>query len=91
MLLPGEDARQMERPENVWSLLSPWLTQDDGELWRAASYRFHALVAASWRNGRIVIAGDAQPGEVNADGLGEFQSEREGFRAFWWRDDFFNR
>ena len=37
------------------------------------------------------FAGDVQPGEVNADGLGEFQSEREGFRAFWWRDDFFNR
>jgi predicted lipoprotein with Yx(FWY)xxD motif len=35
------------------------------------------------------FAGDRQPGEVNADGLGEFQSEREGFRAFWWRDDFF--
>jgi predicted lipoprotein with Yx(FWY)xxD motif len=35
------------------------------------------------------FAGDGQPGEVNADGLGEFQSDREGFRAFWWRDDFF--
>jgi predicted lipoprotein with Yx(FWY)xxD motif len=37
------------------------------------------------------FAGDLQPGEVNADGLGEFQSEREGFRAFWWRDEFFRR
>jgi predicted lipoprotein with Yx(FWY)xxD motif len=35
------------------------------------------------------FAGDGQAGEVNADGLGEFQAEREGFRAFWWRDDFF--
>ena len=35
------------------------------------------------------FAGDRQPGEVNADGLGEFQSDREGFRAFWWRDDYF--
>ncbi len=35
------------------------------------------------------FAGDVQPGEVNADGLGEFQSAREGFRAFWWRDEFF--
>ena len=38
-----------------------------------------------------VFAGDERPGEVNADGLGEFQSDREGFRAFWWRDDFFER
>ena len=35
------------------------------------------------------FAGDVQAGEVNADGLGDFQAEREGFRAFWWRDDFF--
>lgn len=38
-----------------------------------------------------VFAGDERPGEVNADGLGEFQADREGFRAFWWRDDFFER
>lgn len=37
------------------------------------------------------FAGDAQPGEVNADGLGEFQSEREGYTAFWWRDAYFRR
>jgi predicted lipoprotein with Yx(FWY)xxD motif len=35
------------------------------------------------------FAGDEQPGEVNADGLGEFLADREGFRAFWWRDEFF--
>jgi len=35
------------------------------------------------------FAGDVQPGEVNADGLGEFLADREGFKAFWWRDEFF--
>jgi predicted lipoprotein with Yx(FWY)xxD motif len=35
------------------------------------------------------FAGDEQPGEVNADGLGEFLADREGFKAFWWRDEFF--
>jgi predicted lipoprotein with Yx(FWY)xxD motif len=35
------------------------------------------------------FAGDGQPGEVNAHGLGEFLADREGFKAFWWRDEFF--
>jgi predicted lipoprotein with Yx(FWY)xxD motif len=35
------------------------------------------------------FAGDRQPGEVNAHGLGEFLADREGFKAFWWRDEFF--
>ena len=37
----------------------------------------------------FTFAGDVQAGEVNADGLGEFQADREGFLAFWWRDEFF--
>jgi len=37
----------------------------------------------------FTFAGDEQPGEVNADGLGEFLADREGFKAFWWRDEFF--
>lgn len=36
-------------------------------------------------------AGDDQPGDVNADGIGEFRGEREGFKAYWVRDDFNRR
>ena len=36
-------------------------------------------------------AGDTKPGDINADAHGEFRSEREGFLAFWLRDDFFHR
>lgn len=38
-----------------------------------------------------IYAGDQQPGDVNADGHGEFRGEREGYNAFWLRDDFFGR
>jgi predicted lipoprotein with Yx(FWY)xxD motif len=38
-----------------------------------------------------VYAGDRQPGEVNGDGHGEFRGEREGYNAFWLRDDYFGR
>jgi predicted lipoprotein with Yx(FWY)xxD motif len=36
-------------------------------------------------------AGDRQPGDFFADGVGEFNGEREGFKAFWLRDDFNRR
>jgi len=36
-------------------------------------------------------AGDDRAGDINADGLGEFRAEREGFKAFWVRDDFNRR
>ncbi len=56
---PGEDPKEVATPEGTWKLLAPWLTPDDATLWRQASYRFHALVAAEWRRGRIFVAGDA--------------------------------
>ncbi|WP_313805868.1 bifunctional 3-(3-hydroxy-phenyl)propionate/3-hydroxycinnamic acid hydroxylase [Sphingobium sp.] len=59
MLLPGEDPADMVRDDAVWSLLSRWLRPGEGRLWRAATYRFHALVAESWGKGRVFIAGDA--------------------------------
>jgi 3-(3-hydroxy-phenyl)propionate hydroxylase len=59
MLLPGEDPEDMCRDETVWRLLDRWLQPQDGKLWRAATYVFHALVAREWRRGRVLLAGDA--------------------------------
>lgn len=83
MLLPGEDARQMEQPDNVWKLLAPWLNQQDGELWRAASYRFHALVADVWRSGKILIAGDAAHQQPPFIGQGMCQGLRDATNIVW--------
>ena len=59
MLMPGEDAEEMERPGAYWPLLAPWVTPDDAEVIRAVVYRFHALIAKGYRKGRAFILGDA--------------------------------
>jgi 3-(3-hydroxy-phenyl)propionate hydroxylase len=59
MLLPGEDAATMSRPETIWSLLARWVKPDEAELERPAIYTFHSVLARGWRSGRLMIAGDA--------------------------------
>ncbi len=83
MLLPGEDAREAQRPEQVWSLLARWLTPADGTLWRSASYRFHALVAERWRDGRVFIAGDAAHQQPPFIGQGMCQGVRDVANLIW--------
>ena len=83
MLLPGEDPRAMEQPEQVWRLLARWLTPDQATLWRAASYRFHALVASKWREGRVFLAGDAAHQQPPFIGQGMCQGIRDVANLVW--------
>ncbi len=83
MLLPGEDPRQMEMEANVWPLLSRWLNPTDGKLWRASSYRFHALVASKWRDGRVFLAGDAAHQQPPFVGQGMCQGVRDVTNLCW--------
>ena len=83
MLLPDEDPREMQQPEQVWKLLSKWLTPNDATLWRAASYRFHALVAREWRRGRIFLAGDAAHQQPPFIGQGMCQGLRDVSNLIW--------
>lgn len=57
MLLPGETAEAMLDDAVIQRLLEPWNV--DVEIERKAVYRFHGLVASRWRDGRVLIAGDA--------------------------------
>lgn len=59
MLMPSDDPATITQPENIWKLLSRWVTPDEATLERPALYTFRAVVARGWRRGRLLIAGDA--------------------------------
>lgn len=58
-LNPGDDPKEIAKPENVWRLLERWIGPDRADLERATVYTFHSTIAESWRDGRLFIAGDA--------------------------------
>jgi 3-(3-hydroxy-phenyl)propionate hydroxylase len=79
----GDDPRWAETPAGTWALLKRWIGPDDGEPWRQASYRFHALVAQRWRAGRVFIAGDAAHQQPPFLGQGMCQGIRDVANLAW--------
>lgn len=59
MLLPGEDDAAMSSADVVAELVAPWVEGTTHRVVRAATYRFHGLVARHWRRGRVFLAGDS--------------------------------
>jgi 3-(3-hydroxy-phenyl)propionate hydroxylase len=59
MLMPGDDTSRLTEPGIFWPMMARWLGPDDATLERAAVYTFHSVVQEGWRNGRLLLAGDA--------------------------------
>ena len=60
MRLPGETIEDLNTEETAWRLLEPWgRSPENTTLERHTVYRFGARWAESWRQGRLLLAGDA--------------------------------
>lgn len=84
-VIAAPDARATSR---TWSILS--IDPQSGRRVPAGDPR--ALRVWAFRDRPVyTYAGDEHPGDVHADSHGEFRGERNGYRAIWLRDDFFQR
>jgi len=59
MLMPGDDPARVAEPGIFWPMIQRWLSPEDARLERAAVYTFHSVVQEGWREGKLLLAGDA--------------------------------
>ncbi|AKE01222.1 hypothetical protein XU06_30310 (plasmid) [Rhodococcus erythropolis] len=58
-ILPGEDVAAYQDQEKIKERMTPYVDPEALEFWRSSAYHFHARVTDRWRDGRILLAGDA--------------------------------
>ena len=56
---PDEDLEGALEPDAIWERVSRWVRPDQATLVRAAVYTHRSLVARAWRQGPLLVAGDA--------------------------------
>ncbi|MFX5839331.1 FAD-dependent monooxygenase, partial [Acinetobacter baumannii] len=83
MLMPGETKENMEKPETVRRYLSKYVDPDDFIVKRKLVYTFNALMADKWRDGRVLLAGDAAHMTPQFMGQGASSGVRDGYNLGW--------
>ncbi|ABS63160.1 monooxygenase FAD-binding [Parvibaculum lavamentivorans DS-1] len=59
MLMPGETPEEVSTDAKLAELVAPFADPASLDIERRAVYRFHALIAKTWRKGPVLLAGDA--------------------------------
>jgi 3-(3-hydroxy-phenyl)propionate hydroxylase len=83
MILPGETPEQVSAPETVERLLAPWNVAGAVRIERTAVYTFRARIAQSWRQGRVLLAGDAAHQTPPFAGQGMCSGLRDAANLAW--------
>ncbi len=83
MLMPGQTREHMEDPATVRHYLSQYIEVDKFEILRTLVYTFNALMAEKWRDGRVLLAGDAAHMTPQFIGQGMNAGVRDGYNLGW--------
>ena len=83
LLMPGQTKDEMEDPATVRRLLAQYVDVDKVEVLRRLVYTFNALVAERWRDGRVLLAGDAAHMTPQFMGQGMSSGVRDAHNLAW--------
>ncbi|MFM5893294.1 MAG: bifunctional 3-(3-hydroxy-phenyl)propionate/3-hydroxycinnamic acid hydroxylase, partial [Novosphingobium sp.] len=83
MIKPGETAEQVSDPAFIEKLLKPWNVKGAVRIERTAVYTFRARIAAQWRKGRVLLAGDAAHQTPPFAGQGMCSGLRDAANLAW--------
>ena len=83
MIVDGADPVEAAKPENVWPKLRRWITADTATLLRSTTYTFHSLVASTFKQGRVLLAGDAAHLMPPFMGQGMISGMRDAMTLSW--------
>jgi hypothetical protein len=84
MLLPHETIEEMERPEAAWALLQEFgVTPETHQIARQIVYTFQARIAERWRDGNVLLTGDAAHTMPPFAGQGLLSSLRDSSNLAW--------
>jgi 2-polyprenyl-6-methoxyphenol hydroxylase-like FAD-dependent oxidoreductase len=83
MLEPDETGTRATDEGRIWQRVAPYLTRDDAELVRVANYMFRSRIADRWRDGPVMLAGDAAHEMPPFLGQGMCSGMRDGHNLAW--------
>lgn len=83
MLLPGESPEDVLDEAFIQALIAPWNCGPDIRIDRRAVYRFHGLVAETWRKDRVILAGDSAHQTPPFAGQGMCSGLRDAANLAW--------
>jgi 3-(3-hydroxy-phenyl)propionate hydroxylase len=83
MLMPGQTREHMEHPETVRHYLGKYIEVDKFQILRKLVYTFNALMAETWRDRRVLLAGDAAHMTPQFIGQGMNAGVRDAYNLGW--------
>ncbi|TAK97956.1 MAG: bifunctional 3-(3-hydroxy-phenyl)propionate/3-hydroxycinnamic acid hydroxylase [Rhodospirillaceae bacterium] len=80
----NESSSDMGKESKAWELIGPWgFTPDNSRLIRHSVFEFRSLIVENWRDGNILLAGDAAHRMPPFQGQGMCSGQRDAAALAW--------